>query len=94
MKEIKLNIGSLNIRAEHLQDISCYNENYYRIDSVGDSCCIHYPYDIIKEDCYEDYNYYEYSLGFFEKEEYGGDFVEVFSWTSDYGADSIFSEVK
>lgn len=35
MKEIKLNIG-LYIKAEHLQDISVYNENYYKIESYGE----------------------------------------------------------
>ena len=91
MKEIKLNIDCY-VRAEHLSDISYYNENYYKIESHGDSCCIHYPYHIIQEICHEEDNYYEYNLGYFEKEEYGGDFVEVFSWTSEYGADSLFGE--
>lgn len=85
MKEIKLNIDCY-VRAEHLQDISCYNENYYKIDSCGDSCCTHHPYNIIQEICHEDENYYEYNLGYFE----GKEFVEIFSWTSDYEADSIF----
>lgn len=46
MKDIKFNIGCY-VRAEHLQDISVYNKNYYKIDSRGDSCCTHYPYNII-----------------------------------------------
>ena len=44
MKEIKLNINCY-VRAEHLKDVSVYNENYYKIESRGDSCCIHYPYN-------------------------------------------------
>ena len=92
MKELKLNIGPLYVGAEHWQDVSCYNENYYKIESVGDSCCIHYPFNIIQEICHEDYDYYEYSLGYFENGEHGGEFMEAFSWTSEYGADSIFSK--
>ena len=87
MKEIKLKIDCY-VRAEHLSDISCYNENYYKIESRGDSCCIHYPYNIIQEICHEDENYFEYNLGYFE----GKDFVEIFSWSSDYGEDSLFGE--
>lgn len=93
MKKIKLNIGCY-VRAEHLKEVSYYNENYYKIESHGDSCFVHHPYNIIREICHEDENYYEYSLGYFFKgEEYAGNFVEVFSWTSEYGADSSFSEL-
>lgn len=93
MKEIKLNINCY-VRAEHLKDVSVYNENYYKIKSRGDSCYIRYPYNIIREICHKDENYFEYSLGsFFEGEEYAGNFVEAFSWSSDYGADSIFEEL-
>lgn len=92
MKELKLNIGPLYVKVEHLQDVSCYNENYYKIESVGDSCCIHHPFNIIQEICHEDYDYYEYSFGHFENGEHGGEFIEVFSWASEYGADSIFSK--
>ena len=45
---------------------------------------------IIQEICHEDEDYYEYSLGHFENDNYGGEFMEVFSWTSDYGESSIF----
>ena len=93
MKEIKLNISG-SVRAEHLKDVSCYNENYYKIQSRGDSCGIHYPYNIIREICHEEDDYFEYSLGsFFEGEEYAGNFVEAFSWTSEYGAESLFEGV-
>lgn len=89
MKEINLKIDC-HIRAEHLQDISWYNENYYKIESSGDSCGVHYPYNIIREVCHEDEDYYEYTLGYFSEGEFGEKFVEVFSWSSDYGDDSIF----
>ena len=51
MKELKLNISPLYVKAEWLQDASSYNENYYKIESIGDSCCIHYPFNIIQEIC-------------------------------------------
>lgn len=89
MKEIKLNIGCY-VRAKHLELSSFYNENYYEIDSVGDSCIVYHPYNIIQEICLD--NYIEYNLGYFEKEGQK-DFVGVFSWTTDYGADSIFEGV-
>lgn len=92
MKEVKLNIGSLLVRVEYLQYASGYNEKYYKIESCGDSCCIYYPFDIIQEIYHEEEDYYEYTLGYFESEEYGGNFAEAFSWTSEYGADSIFGE--
>lgn len=88
MKELKLSIGSIYVKAEWLKDISYYNNNYYKIDSCGDSCCLH-SNDIIQEICHEDENYYEYNLGYFENEE----FIEVFSWNSDYGEDSIFGNL-
>lgn len=89
MKEIKLNISQLYVRAEHLAHLSCYNNNYYRIDSCGDSCIVHNPFNIIRETCYEEDDYFEYTLGFFENE----DFIGVFSWTTDYGEDSLFEEL-
>lgn len=88
MKELKLNISPFYVDAEWLEDISCYNDNYYKIESHGGACCFHYPFNIIQEICHEDEGYYEYNLGYFE----GKEFVEVFSWTSEYGADSIFGE--
>ena len=50
-------------------------------------------FNIIQEIC-NNAGYYEYSLGYFEKEEYGGDFIEVFSWTSVSVADSIFGNFQ
>lgn len=90
MKEIKLDIGCY-VRAKYLDLPSFENENYYEIDSVGDSCIIYHPYNIIQEIALD--NYYEYNLGHFEKEGYK-DFVGVFSWTSEYGADSLFEGVE
>ena len=90
MKELTLNIGPIYVKAERLQDASSYNENYYKVDSIGDSCRTHYPFNIIQEICHEDEDYYEYSLGYFENDNYGGEFMEVFSWNSEYGESSIF----
>lgn len=88
LKELELNIGPFYVDAKHLEDVSCYNVNYYKVKSFGNSHCIHNPFDIIQEICHEEDNYYEYSLGGFEGEE----FIPVFSWTSEFGADSIFGE--
>lgn len=93
MKELTLNIGPIYVKAEWLQDASSYNENYYKVESVGNSRCIHYPFNIIQE-IYNNAGYYEYSLGYFEKEEYGGEFIEVFSWTSVSVTDSIFGNFQ
>lgn len=93
MKELTLNIGPIYVKAEWLRDVSSYNENYYKVESVGNSHCIHYPFNIIQEIC-NNAGYYEYSLGYFEKEEYGGDFIEVFFWTSVSVADSIFGNFQ
>ena len=90
MKELKLKIDPIYVKAEWLRDVSSYNENYYKVESVGDSCRTHYPFNIIQEICHEDEDYYEYSLGHFENDNYGREFMEVFSWTSDYGESSIF----
>lgn len=93
MEEIKLKIDCY-VRAEHLRNISVYNENYYKIESRGDSCGVYHPYNIVREVCHEDEDYYEYSLGYFsEGEEFGGNFVEVFSWSSEYGEDSLFYKI-
>lgn len=51
MKELTLNIGPIYVKAEWLQDASSYNENYYKVESVGNSHCIHYPFNIIQEIC-------------------------------------------
>ncbi len=93
MKELTLNIGPIYVKAEWLQDASSYNENYYKVESIGNSRCIHYPFNIIQEIC-TNAGYYEYSLGYFEKEEYGGEFIEVFSWTSVSVTDSIFGNFQ
>lgn len=94
MKDFKLNIP-LSVQAEWLRDVSCYSEDYYYIKSCSNSCSIQQPFNIIKQ-VYNKYDdCYEYSLGYFEREDIGGGFeveeffVEVFSWTV-FGKDSIF----
>lgn len=72
---------------EHLKDVSVYNFNYYRLNSFDDSCHF-YNDNIVEEIYYEDGDYFEYNLGHFEK----GIFVTVFSWSSEYGEDSIFDK--
>lgn len=93
MKELTLNIGPIYVKAEWLQDASSYNENYYKVESAGNSCCIHYPFNIIREVGHNE-GYYKYSLGYFEKEECGGEFIEVFSWTSVSIENSIFGNFQ
>lgn len=91
MKSLILNISAY-IGAELLQDASSYSERYYKIESCDRACCLWYPVDIIQELYHEDDDYFEYTLGYFEEEKHGGDFVGVFTWKSDYGADSIFGD--
>lgn len=77
-------------QVEYLKDVSVYNLNYYKINNHGDTCIIYFDNNIVREICHEEENYYEYDLGHFENDK----FVPILSWTSEYGEDSIFSEVE
>lgn len=76
---VKLNI-SLGLKSvKHLEDKSCYNCNYYELESYGD--VFFNGNNIIEEICHEDDDYCTYSLGHFE----GDEFVSVLEWDGEYG---------
>ena len=72
MQNMKIELGIE--RYEHLKDKSCYNHNYYKLESYGDWCNL--PYSILLEECHEDKDYYSYTLGHFD----GNEFVAVLAW--------------
>ena len=82
MQNMKIELGIE--RYEHLKDKSCYNHNYYKLESYGDWCNL--PYSILLEECHEDENYFTFSLGKFNEK---GEFVCVLEWDSDYGCNGI-----
>lgn len=86
-QKMEFNIGPVYMKVEYLDLPSFENENFYKVDSLGDNTIIHRPYNILQEIVLEDY--IEYSLGFFEKENYK-DYVPVFTWASENGEDPIF----
>lgn len=80
---MRLNIP-LDVRKLHfIKEKSCYNDNFFQIELDGYDNYL-FGNDVLREQCYEDENYYEYIIGRFENDV----FVEVLSWTH-YGEDSI-----
>jgi len=60
---LRIDIGN----CEHLKNISCYNNNYYKLPLDIDEC------NIVYEKCNEDYNSYMYLLGNEEEGKFGID---------------------
>ena len=77
----KLNISLELETVKHLEDKSCYNCNYYELEPYGDWCIFFNGNNIIEEICHEDDDFYTYSLGHFDGEE----FVGVVQWDGEYG---------
>lgn len=77
---------------EHLPNQSHYNCNYYLLHGYGDSVCFHFPASILREECHEDENYYDFALGNFDKAT--GEFVPVLEWSSDFGSNGIEDLVR
>ena len=72
---------------EHLQEVSCYNNNYYRFNGVLMNFNIDTNIEnIILEECNEDDNYYSLELGHFDE---NNKFHGVAWWDSDFGSDGI-----
>ena len=67
---------------KHLDDLSSYNHNYYKLDldKYGDyitpAMC-----DILYEEFDEFSETYTYTLGFFDNLDVGIDFIKCFTWT-------------
>ena len=78
---IKLNISLELKTVKHLEDKSCYNCNYYELKPYGDFCVFFNGNHIVKAVCHEDDDYYTYSLGHFD----GNEFVPVLEWDGEYG---------
>ena len=79
MKILKISLGLNSIR--YLEEKSHYNCNYYEIEPYGDWCCFFNGNNIVEAICHEDDDFYTYSLGHFDGEE----FVGVLEWNGDYG---------
>lgn len=77
----KLNICLCLKSVKHLKDKSYYNCNYYELEPYGDGSIFFNGTNIVKAVCYEDDNYYTYSLGYFD----GDEFVPVLEWDGEYG---------
>ena len=76
-----LNISLELKSAKHLEDKSCYNCNYYELEPYGYQCFFFNGNNIVEEVCNEDDDYYTYSLGHFD----GDEFVPVLEWDGEYG---------
>lgn len=64
---------------KHIQNISCYNHNYYQLLDYGDWFQNTFEKELyLYEECHEDENCYTDSIGYFEKEI----FVSLFSCTN------------
>ena len=79
--KLKINIPLELQSVKHLEDKSCYNCNYYELETYGDWCSFHNGNNIVEAVCHEDEDYYTYSLGHFE----GDEFVPVLEWDGEYG---------
>ena len=77
----KLNISLVVESVKHLENKSCYNCNYYELEPYGDWCVFFNGNNIIEAICHEDDDFYTYSLGHFE----GDEFVGVVQWDGEYG---------
>ena len=71
-----LNISLELKSAKRLEDKSYYNCNYYELEPYGDWCIFFNGNNIIEEICHEEDDFYTYSLGHFDGEE----FVGVLQW--------------
>ena len=58
----KLNISLELESVKHLGDKSCYNCNYYELESYGDWCIFFNGNNIIEAICHEEDNFYTYTL--------------------------------
>lgn len=87
MKKLEIQLGLNSIK--HLEEKSHYNLNYYELEPYGDWCIFFNGNNIIEAICHEDDDFYTYSLGHFDGEE----FVSVLEWTGDYD-NNIFDFVK
>ncbi len=87
MKKLEIQLGLNSI--QYIKEKSCYNNNYYKIEPYGDWCCFFNGNDVIEEVCHEDEDYYTFTLGHFNNEE----FVGVLQWDGDYGK-NLFDYVK
>lgn len=76
-----LNISLELKSAKHLEDKSCYNCNYYELEPYGYQCFFFNGNNIVEAVCNEDDDYYTYSLGHFD----GDEFVPVLEWDGEYG---------
>ena len=79
MKKISIPLSLESIK--RLEDKSCYNRNYYELEPYGDWCLFLNGNNIIEEICHEEDDFYTYSLGRFDGEE----FVGVLEWDSEPG---------
>ena len=79
--KLKINISLELQSVKHLEDKSYYNCNYYELKPCGDWCIFHYGNNIVEAICHEDDDYYTYSLGHFD----GDEFVPVLEWDGEYG---------
>ena len=83
MKNLEIQLGLNTIK--HLEEKSQYNCNYYELEPYGDWCVFFNGNNIIEEICHEEDDFYTYSLGHFDGEE----FVSVLQWDGEYG-ETIF----
>ena len=79
MKLLKIQLGLKSIK--HLEEKSHYNCNYYELEPYGDWCIFFNGNNIIEEICHEEDDFYTYSLGHFD----GNEFVGVVQWDDEYG---------
>lgn len=86
----KLNIEFDLEKLEHLDDVSVYNHNYYKLEGYGDWCSFSSA-PILEEVCHEDENYFSFAIGNFNKD---GDFISYITWNSDYGCNGIEDYLK
>lgn len=86
MEILHISLGLNSIK--HLKEKSCYNCNYYEIEPYGDWCYF-FGNNVIEEACHEEEDYYTFTLGHFNNEE----FVGVLQWDSEYGED-LFDYIK
>lgn len=63
---------------EHLEELSSYNHNYYRLHPR----CARLAFPILLEEYDEDENYALYTLGDFDE---NGEFVEALTWDGEFG---------
>lgn len=87
MKLLKILLVLNSIK--HLEDKSCYNCNYYEVEPYGDWCCFFNGNNVIEAVCHEEDDYYTFTLGHFDNEE----FVGVLQWYGEYGED-LFDYIK